>query len=756
MSNSGITAQYFRIKGRVQGVGFRPFVYRIAYSLNLKGHVYNQSDSVIIHIEGTASDCRQFSELLTKEAPAGAVIKSIKKTETKFLHADTFDILPSRNDIAAITEICPDIAVCPDCLNELNSKNDRRYGYPFINCTNCGPRFTLVNDFPYDRHNTTMQVFEMCEDCKQEYTHPLDRRFHAQPISCPSCGPRYTYLYNNEIFEDFPSLIRLIGHHITEGKIVALKGLGGYNLACDALNTKAISNLRQFKRREKKPFAVMFRSMEHLKYYVQATKYELEILQSWRRPIVILEGLYKNKLAPGITAGLHSVGAFLPYLPLHYLLFEKLETDALVLTSGNESEIPILYTEKNARQVFQNVSGGILMNNRPIARRADDSVVKVIDNSVCIMRRARGYAPDPVDLKFNSEGILATGAELSNCFCIGKEKQGILSQHIGDLKNADTYEFYQENIREFSRMYRFNVVKVACDFHPDYLSSQYARELQLPLTTVQHHHAHIAAVMAEYGLDGPVIGISYDGTGLGTDGNIWGSELMIADFHSFNRISHFEYVPLPGGDSVTREPWRSALAYLWHVYRNEWSSLEIPFMKKIDLNKAGKLITGIEKNINSPLCCSAGRLFDAAAALMTLCIESNYHAEAPMRLENELDNRFSKSYTFSSGKEFSFKNTIQEMVNDIQNRRSIQEMATKFHHTMVLAAFKQIQDAYEQTGIRKVIISGGSFQNRFLTEKLLHLLRQKDFEVYYPHEISCNDSGIALGQLAVAAHKKIN
>ena len=754
MNNSGAIAQHFKIKGRVQGVGFRPFIYRLAHRLHLSGSVYNQPDGVTVHIEGRETDCKKFLELLAKEAPAGAVIKSIEKKETKLQNTLSFTILPSRKQESAITEISPDIAVCPDCLKELYNKSDRRKDYPFINCTNCGPRFTLINDFPYDRQNTTMQVFAMCPDCDKEYSNPLDRRFHAQPISCPSCGPHYTYLYRNEILEDFAIIIQKIGEQINHGNIVSLKGLGGYNLACDALNPKAVNDLRQFKKREKKPFAIMFRSMEDLKTYAPVSGSESEILQSWRRPIVILEKLNTEKLAPGITTGLHSIGAFLPYLPLHYLLFDELRTNALVLTSGNESEVPILYTEDKARQVFKDISGGILMNNRPIARRADDSVVKVIDGSTCIMRRARGYTPDPVDLHFDAEGILATGAELSNCFCIGKDKQGILSQHIGDLKNAETYEFYQENIAEFSRMYRFKPVKVACDLHPDYLSTQYARQLNMPLIEVQHHHAHIAAVMAECGLDERVIGICYDGTGFGTDGNTWGSEILVADYSSFERISHFEYIPIPGGDMATREPWRSALAYLYQTYRNEWQSVEIPFLEKININKAGKLITAIEKGINSPLICSAGRLFDAVSALTELCIESNYHAEAPMRLEDVVDKSITDYYSIQPEKIFSFRQTIREIINDIHAERSVEEIATKFHNTIVKAAYLQVQDAFEQTGIKKVIVSGGTFQNRYLTEKLLHLLRQKDFEVFYPREVPCNDGGIALGQLAVAAHKK--
>lgn len=753
MTNSGNIALHIKVKGRVQGVGFRPFIYRTAHNLKLLGYVYNQPDGVIVYIEGSEENCSLFSEILRKQAPMGAVIKSIEIAKTDIQKPESFRILPSKSSSAAITEICPDIAVCPDCLSELYS-NDRRNGYPFINCTNCGPRFTIVNDFPYDRLNTTMQEFQMCETCQHEYSDPLDRRFHAQPTCCPKCGPRYTFLDHGKTLTNFSLILQALGAQINNGRVLALKGLGGYNLACDATEQTAVSEIRRFKNREKKPFAVMFQSIDTLRKYAHIGTNEADLLQSWRRPIVVLNTTLENHLAEGITAGLNTVGAFLPYLPLHYLLFDELETDALVLTSGNESDVPILYTEEQAINVFKSLSGGILTNNRKIARRADDSVVRLMDSSLCIMRRSRGYAPDPVDLNFNADGILATGAELSNCFCIGKEKQAILSQHIGDLKNADTFDFFRENIREYSRIYKFNPKRVACDMHPDYLSTLYARELDMEITEVQHHHAHIAAVMAEFGLTDQVIGLSYDGTGYGTDGHIWGSELMVVDLKSFQRINHFEYLPSPGGDSVTKEPWRSALAYLYHVFGNDWKSVDIPYINSINFDKAEKLITAMDKGINSPLCCSAGRLFDAIAALLTLCIESNYHAEAPMRLEDIVDGKFQESYSFQIGSVVSFNKMIHEITDDITDRRSAPEISTKFHNTIALVAFTQIKTLSEQTSIRKVIITGGTFQNRYLTEKLLHLLRQTDFEVYYPREIPCNDGGIALGQLAIAAHIK--
>ena len=753
MVPSSFTAFQIKIKGRVQGVGFRPFVYRLAHRFKLRGFVYNQPDGLIIHIEGSERDCLKFSDLLTTDPPIGAVIKTISQEAVDVQSLESFEILPSRANTSAITEICPDIAVCPDCLEEMYGQ-DRRYRYPFINCTNCGPRFTLVNGFPYDRINTSMQEFQMCNECKNEYSDPMDRRFHAQPNSCPSCGPEYSFLYDSGTITDFSLMIRTIGDQINGGRIVAIKGLGGYNLVCDALNSEAVAELRRFKRREKKPFAVMFRSLEHLGEYAVLTQSETDVILSWRRPITILEGKGIKFLPAEITTGLNSIGAFLPYLPLHYLLFDEIGTDAVVVTSGNESDVPILCTEEMAKSAFRNISGGILMNNRKIVRRADDSVVRLIGGSVSIMRRARGYVPDPVDLNFTADGILATGAELSNCFCIGKESQGILSQHIGDLKNADTYDFFLENIQEFSRIYRFDPNHVACDMHPDYLSTRYARELKLPLTEVQHHHAHIASVMAEYDINEKVIGISYDGTGYGTDGNIWGSELLLSDYTSFNRFSHFEYIPLPGGDIATREPWRTGLAYLYHVYGRDWQIVDIPFLKRIDLEKARQITDAIDKGINYHLCCSAGRLFDAVSALLLLCLESNYHAEAPMRLENEIDQKINGNYSFEIDSAVSFRKTIREIIEDILANVNTARIVTKFHNTVAIAAVRQIQTAFEQTKLRKVILSGGTFQNRYLTEKIVHLLRKLEVECYSPREIPCNDGGIALGQLAVAAHKK--
>lgn len=745
-------ARVLHVKGRVQAVGFRPFVWKLASGIGLTGFVFNQPDGVIIHIEGTGNKINEFISLLKSEAPPASIIKSIDSKEVSLLRLDEFQIEKSNTSNEFVTEVCPDIAICNDCLKEL-SENDRRKNYPFINCTNCGPRFTLIEDFPYDRPLTTMSEFEMCPTCKQEYLDPADRRFHAQPTSCFSCGPNYSYrLEGNKIYNT-ETILNSLAQTINSGKVIAIKGLGGYNLVCDAGNDEAVQSIRKFKNRDKKPFAVMFRDLKSIKTIVDLDKEEEEIITSWRRPILIAKQQEQNVLSKYINSGLQSLGVFLPYMPLHYLLFEKLESKALVVTSGNESDTPILHTESDALSTFQNIDGGVLINNRKIARRCDDSVVKVIQGKPQIIRRARGYVPAPVDLYFDVDGILATGAELSNCFCLGKGKQAIMSQHIGDLKNLETHNFFCENIDVFNKIYRFNPKHIVCDLHPDYLSTQYAKKSDLPILQVQHHHAHIAAVMAEHNLKNKVIGLAFDGTGLGTDGNIWGSEVFIADFNGFKRISHFEYVAMPGGDRVTKEPWRSGLAYLMKAFTTNWKELSIPFLQQLDSKKIEAIEFAIQKEINAPLSCSTGRLFDAVASILAVCIESNYHAKAPMLLEDLTSSAYLGYYAFSGTEVISFSKTIQGIVEDIKTKVSVNEIASKFHNTLALAIVHQVDRANKESGLNRVAMSGGTFQNKYLTEKLVHLLEEKNFEVFLPEQVPSNDAGIALGQLAIAAHK---
>ncbi len=741
------------ITGRVQAVGFRPYIWRLASQFELTGHVLNQPGSVLVHVEGTAESCERFVETIPQSPPPAAIIKEITVKPSECLHSDGFLIEKSRNTTEPITDISPDIALCDDCRRELNQQG-RRAGYPLINCTNCGPRFTLIHDFPYDRSNTSMKLFSMCPECLHEFSDPSDRRFHAQPTSCFACGPVYTGWHQGQAESDFSQVLYQTAARLDQGHVVAMKGLGGYNLACNAYDKEAVNWIRKYKTREHKPFAVMFRNLETLHRHAWVDEKETAMLTSWRRPIVVLHQKTDSTIDQLVNPGLSTLGCFLPYLPLQELLFRAIRTDALVLTSANTTDTPIMYTEKEALVQLNNVPGGLLVNDREILRRCDDSVVKVVAGNPQIQRRARGYAPEPVELGFEAEGILATGAELSNCFCIGKSNQAVLSQHIGDLKNLETHAFFSENIEEFARMYRFNATRVACDLHPDYLSTRYARSLGLPVIAVQHHHAHVASVMAEHGIDEEVVGLAWDGTGLGTDGHIWGSEALLADYRSYRRMSHLAYLPLPGGDKAVSEPWRIAFALLWQTYGNDWNQLKLPFVEIPDPSTRRNLIVALEQKINTPLSCGTGRLFDGIAALTGVCSLSRYHAEAPARLEDIAEADVTESYPFTPGSVIDFRPLIRAVVEDMIEAVPVSVISGKFHQTMAEIAVSQVLHASSGNRKYKVVLSGGSFQNGILTEKILFLLEKEGYKVWLPMRVPANDGGLALGQLAVAAHQK--
>ncbi|MDO8898082.1 MAG: carbamoyltransferase HypF, partial [Bacteroidales bacterium] len=624
--NRQLKASLLHVQGLVQGVGFRPFVYRIAIKNNLNGWVENNNEGVTIHIEGLESDIESFRKMLIQNAPQASSIASVKETESKLEGFKAFEIRHSSNYSEAITEVSPDIAVCPDCLADMQIQQ-HRIDYPFINCTNCGPRFTIIKDLPYDRHQTTMQAFVMCDECRKEYSDILDRRFHAQPVACLKCGPAY------EIHTKDGKTVRVnnpapqLAKWIDEGSIVALKGLGGYHLVCDALNESAVQTLRKRKSREGKPMAIMMASVESIHKRFLLSETEAQSIQSWKRPIVLLQNL--QPCAPSVSNGMHTTGVIMPYMPIHYQLFEFLETEAIVLTSGNISDEPVTISDEDALKNLGKVADYIVSYNREIYNRADDSVVFVADGKERILRRSRGYVPSPIKLNLETEGIFAVGAELVNTFAIGKGKQAILSQHIGDLKNAETLAFYEESFQRFSRLFRFEPSLIACDLHPDYLSTQFARSLGFETIEIQHHHAHIASCMAEHGLDEKVIGIALDGTGLGNDGTIWGGEFFVCDLFDFERAYYFDPVPLPGGDKVTHEPWRTAVSYLHKYFGKDIFLKKLPFLNGIDTKHLEVVFQAIDLKINCPLSSGAGRLFDAVAAITGICTESDFHAEAP-------------------------------------------------------------------------------------------------------------------------------
>jgi hydrogenase maturation protein HypF len=737
------------IQGLIQGIGFRPFIFRLANQHHLHGNVYNQTNGVVINLQGKPAQIDKFIEAITIQAPEASRIESIKRKNTRIEKYTSFVIQKSKKNNKSITQISPDISVCSDCITDLKH-HPRLFNYPFTNCTNCGPRFSIIENIPYDRALTSMKQFQMCPECNAEYDDITNRRFHAQPLACNNCGPGYCLHFKEGVHTSFSEILVLLNDILKSGGTVAIKGLGGFHLACDALNEGAIKKLRSIKVRDGKPFALMASSLEVARKYARINKEEEQALISWRRPIVLLESKYK--LSDEIAGDLNTLGIFLPYLPFHYELFDAIDTNVLVMTSGNISDCPIIIDNDLALETFNTKTDAILTHNRRIVNRVDDSVVQRIGQHIHTLRRSRAYTPTPIELSLKTEGIFASGAELSNAFCIGKGKQAILSQHIGDLKNLETMEFFEQSFESFQRLFEFEPKQVVCDMHPEYLSTKFAQKLGLPLIETQHHHAHIAACMAEYGLDEPVIGVCYDGTGFGTDGKIWGSEIMLANLSDFDRKYHFEYVPIPGGDKASAEPWRSALAYLYLSFEKEIPE-GLSFFEKIDPQQLKLVLLALEKKINTPESCSTGRLFDAVASLLNICTHASYHAEAPILLENLVQKNIKEYYPVGLRPEISWKETIQAIVNDLKNQVPLSIISTKFHNSIINISFEAIKKIHLETGINKVVLAGGSFQNIYISEKLLNLLYQTGIKSYISNQIPVNDGGISLGQLAIAAKK---
>jgi hydrogenase maturation protein HypF len=746
-----VVAKKIKITGLVQGVGFRPFVYKHALKYGIYGWVENRNDGVVIHAEASNEKLDLFLNTIPEYAPLASSINSIIATETSFENFTDFTIKKSESVSQDVTEISPDIAVCDDCLKDIKTQ-ENRIDYPFTNCTNCGPRFTIIKDLPYDRQKTTMEPFKMCDKCAKEYTDIMDRRFHAQPVACSNCGPEYQLIFRDKKIDNFSQILNITQQLIDDGKIVSIKGMGGFFMACDALNEEAVKNMRIAKDREMKPFAVMVPNNEAAKKYAIVNESEEIALKSWRRPIVLLET--RLNLAPGVCSGFIRTGIMLPYMPIHHLLFEKLKTDAIVLTSGNVSDEPIIISNEEAEAKLLPLSDALLTYNRDIYNRADDSVEININGTERLIRRSRGYTPNPVELKIDVEGIFAAGAELVNCFCIGKKNQAILSQHIGDIKNYKTYEFYTESIDRFIRLFRLDIDLVVHDLHPEYLSSKYALETGKKAIAVQHHHAHIASCMAEHGLDEMVIGVAMDGTGLGTDNKIWGGEFFISDLNNFERFTHFDYLPMPGGDKVTEEPWRTGVSYLYKIYGRKLKDLKLDFLKKIPAENLEIITTAIEKKLNCPESSSAGRLFDAVAAITNICPVSDFHAEAPMRLEAAISQAVEDKYEFDFNETISFDKTIIGIVNDLNDGKSQGLIAAKFHNTVIYCIFAVAERIRTLRKINKVVLSGGSFQNAYVLGKVEILLEQNGFEVFSHKKTPANDAGIALGQLAIAAKRR--
>jgi len=762
------------IRGLVQGVGFRPHIFRLATQFGITGWVKNTNEGVEIIAQGEDEKIKEFADGIIKNAPVASEIESLKISATRASGMKEFSIIGSETRSSAITNISPDIAVCSECMEDLH-KQPNRLAYPFVNCTNCGPRFSIITDIPYDRVSTSMKPFEMCEHCRAEYEDIRDRRFHAQPTACRNCGPEYRMIEDDKCFQgDIERILNRVSHLLLQGKIIAMKGVGGFHLVCDACNEQAIKNLRERKRREGKPFAIMFRDIRSLERYAYLDETEKAALMSWRRPIVILDRLtssrqginYRMSDPPGnetsgpglpeiLFSGLGTIGAFLPYMPIHHLIFSSFEGPALVMTSGNMASEPIVKDNNDALIRFASVADAFLDYNREIVNRSDDSIIRVIHAKERIFRRSRGYVPTPLNLNLNAEGIVGFGAELSSCFCIGKSDKAILSQHIGDLKTMETGIFFKETMNDFLRLFRVRPELLACDLHPAYLSSGLAQQFpSIPLIRVQHHHAHIAACMAEKGLDEKIIGVAFDGTGFGTDGKIWGAEFLIADLADFNRQFHFEYIPLPGGDKAIDEPWRIGLAYLYKVFGSDFIQMPLPFLSDVGETNIHTVIRMIDHRLNCPMASSAGRLFDAVAALMNLCHRSTFQAEAPMRLESIVIAGCSESYPYRIGKTIRIGKIIEGVVADLIKGVEFSFIATKFHNTLISIIFDAVSLLRHSTGIEKVVLSGGVFQNRYLLENTEKKLAGAGFKVFSHEKVPSGDGSIALGQLVIAAKRR--
>ncbi len=745
-----LSRKTFRVKvrGLVQGVGFRPFIYRMAMKFSITGWVQNTNENVRIRITGEEEKARLFIASIKEEAPPAALVQEISVKELKLKEYLGFRILKSLDVSGNITEISPDIAVCRECLDDI-ALDGNRLDYPFVNCTNCGPRFTIVKDLPYDREKTTMRSFPMCSDCRKEYENISDRRFHAQPIACNHCGPGYEmHREHHPVLHDIRTILDKVARLIDQGGIVAIKGMGGLHLACDAFNAGAVDRLRSLKNREAKPFATMFRDMEAIRQFATISREEEISLSSWRRPIVLLAaktpeiGIQAaDKPADNVCSGLSLLGVMFPYMPFHYQLFRFLHTPAIVLTSGNFSDEPILTGNDESLNHFIDCTDAVILHNRDIYNRTDDSVVRVMGGKERVFRRSRGYVPAPVQTKLNMEGIVAFGAELTNCFCVGKGRKAFMSQHIGDLKGIETAEFYEQTLEQFIRLFRVKPSLLAVDLHPDYISTRTAAKYQsLPLVGVQHHHAHIASCMAENQLDERVVGVALDGTGLGTDGNIWGSEFMVCDLTEFERITHFGYIPLPGGDLANEEPWRMAVSYLYKLYGRDFPDFGLPLLQQIGHDKIEMIIRMIDRNINCPLTSGAGRLFDAVSSILGLCQVAAFPAEGPMILESMIPSGRSfhqqtlKSgtalpgrYSCHMGETIHVEDIIKGIVSDLKRGEEVSDIAMKFHDTLILIIFETVSEICKKEGIRKVVLSGGVFQNKYLFEGVESIMRSKNY-----------------------------
>ncbi|WP_051308990.1 carbamoyltransferase HypF [Desulfogranum japonicum] len=753
------------VQGIVQGVGFRPFVYRLAKALDIRGTVANSETGVHIRITAPQAACNEFTARLRTEAPAMAHIADINiSMPSDFENFPDFTICESSQQGKATVPITPDIAICEDCRSEILNPNDRRYGYPFTNCTNCGPRFTIVEKVPYDRPFTSMRHFAMCPACAEEYHDPLNRRFHAQPNACHQCGPQLSWHDNRGREIDTDDCIRNAATALGQGRIVAIKGLGGFHLAADATSTEAVAELRLRKRRPDKPLAVMVPDLETALQLCHLSDEEQKALCSPQSPIVLARYKAQNILAPNLAYGLGIVGIMLPYTPLHVLLFATPQApEALVMTSGNISGQPICIRNQDALARLHTMADYFLLHNRDIVTRVDDSVVRLIGGAIRTIRRARGFSPVAIPLAATTEDILACGAEMKNTFCIVRNGEAYLSQHIGELSTPECEDFYRESIDHLQKALQCFPQQVACDLHPDYLSTRYAASLNIPLQPVQHHHAHAAAVMAEHNLDAPCMALIFDGTGYAEDDTVYGGELYEVGRYHYRRLAHLSHLRLPGGDMAAKEPWRMAISLLYESCtpeQLEQALSQLPAMATIEESRRNLLLQMLEKQVNSPLSSSCGRLFDAVSGLLGICPVSTYEGQAAMLLEacasaHEPTHDPAPRYPVHLVEHGSLytidhRPLARELIRDILWAQPLEQIAYDFHQWLISSAVHLLIQYRKINNVNTVILCGGCMQNKLLFEGLEDRLQRANFTVYSGIQVPTNDGGISLGQAFIA------
>jgi hydrogenase maturation protein HypF len=733
--------------------------------LGLAGYVYNDAKGVTVELQGEEARIGEFLvRLKGADKPAAAEIKSCQAIDIAVIEGQSkFVIRESESAGMTLAQVTADMAVCRDCLTEMADKGDFRHRYPFINCTNCGPRYSIVRTIPYDRPNTTMTVFEMCDKCAAQYADVTDRRFHAQPVACGACGPKI-WLADGKgklIEEDTDKAIAETSRLLREGKVVAVKGIGGFHLAVDALNEEAVKRLRERKKRDHKPFAMMAASIEKIKEHAIVIEPAERILRSPQSPIVLLPKRENAMIASSAAEGVSAFGFMLSYAPLHYLLFAE-GIDVLVMTSGNISDEPLICKNEKALERLGEVADAFLMHDREVYWQVDDSIVHFIDGEPVLLRRARGYVPTPILTDIACEqDVFAAGSDLKNTFCFVKQNQLICSEHIGDLEDAEVYHHYTDSIEHLRRLFEVEPKVMACDLHPGYLSTQYA--LSLPaerVIQIQHHWAHIASVLVEHNLAGPVIGIECDGTGYGTDGAIWGCECMIASLTDFERFGHLAYYPLAGADAASKEAIRPLLGLLKKTYEEDLDIEKFRWLLEPvepDTNRQNTILKQIEKEVNTVESSSLGRAFDAVAAMVGLGSYNHFDAQLPMALEAIIEGGLEESYGFellSSGDEpvqLDLRKMIEQLIEDIRAKTDRRVISAKFHNCIADALLAMAHKAREKACLDTVALSGGVFCNRYLANRLVRLLKESDFHVLFNREVPSNDGGIALGQAAIAA-----